>query len=108
MLPASSVLLDGTEGSFIKLSTSLPGSPPIGSGGKAPILEILNVCLWLKFSPSLTLNKTEHFSKVSYRGICKRPFLSGICSLGKFVGRVPLCYHLPQNCPFVPERQATR
>ncbi len=29
------------------------------------ILEILNVCLWLKFSPSLNLNKIEHFSKVS-------------------------------------------
>jgi len=29
------------------------------------ILEILNVFLWLKFSPSLTLNKIEHFSKVS-------------------------------------------
>jgi len=29
------------------------------------ILEILNVLLWLKFSPSLALNKIEHFSKVS-------------------------------------------
>jgi len=29
------------------------------------ILEILNVFLWLKFLPSLTLNKIEHFSKVS-------------------------------------------
>ena len=29
------------------------------------ILEILNVFLWLKFSPSLNLNKNEHFSKVS-------------------------------------------
>jgi len=28
------------------------------------ILEILNVLLWLKFSPSLNLNKNEHFSKV--------------------------------------------
>ena len=28
-------------------------------------LEILNVFLWLKFSPSLDLNKIEHFSKVS-------------------------------------------
>jgi len=28
------------------------------------ILEILNVFLWLKFSPSLNLNKIEHFSKV--------------------------------------------
>jgi hypothetical protein len=25
------------------------------------ILEILKVFLWLKFSPSLTLDKTEHF-----------------------------------------------
>jgi len=29
------------------------------------ILEILNVFLWLKSSPSLTLNKNEHLSKVS-------------------------------------------
>jgi len=29
------------------------------------ILKILNVFLWLKFSPSLLLNKIEHFSKVS-------------------------------------------
>ena len=29
------------------------------------ILEILNVFLWLKFSPFLTLTKIEHFSKVS-------------------------------------------
>ncbi len=29
------------------------------------ILEILNVLLWLRFSPSLNLNKIEHFSKVS-------------------------------------------
>ncbi len=29
------------------------------------ILGILNVCLWLKFSPALNLNKIEHFSKVS-------------------------------------------
>jgi hypothetical protein len=29
------------------------------------ILEILNVFLWLKFSPFLNLNKNEHFSKVS-------------------------------------------
>ncbi len=29
------------------------------------ILKILNVFLWLKLSPSLNLNKIEHFSKVS-------------------------------------------
>jgi len=29
------------------------------------ILEILNVCLWLKSSSSLNLNKIEHFSKAS-------------------------------------------
>jgi hypothetical protein len=28
------------------------------------ILKILNVCLWLKFSPSLALNKNKQFSKV--------------------------------------------
>ena len=31
------------------------------------ILEILYVFLWLKFSPSLTLNKIEHFSKLSIK-----------------------------------------
>ena len=31
------------------------------------ILEILNVFLWLKFSPSLNVNEIEHFSKVSSR-----------------------------------------
>jgi hypothetical protein len=31
---------------------------------KILILEILNVLLWLKFPPSLNLNKNEHFSKV--------------------------------------------
>jgi hypothetical protein len=29
------------------------------------ILEILNVFLWLKFSPSLFLNKIEHFETAS-------------------------------------------
>jgi hypothetical protein len=29
------------------------------------ILEILNVFLWLKFSPSLNSTKNKHFSKVS-------------------------------------------
>ncbi len=29
------------------------------------ILKILNVFLWLKFSPFLVLNKIEHFGKVS-------------------------------------------
>ena len=32
------------------------------------ILEILNVFLWLKFSPSLILNKTKHFETASYLG----------------------------------------
>jgi hypothetical protein len=31
------------------------------------ILKILNVFLWLKFSPFLALSKIEHFSKVSRR-----------------------------------------
>ena len=34
------------------------------------ILKILNVFLWLKFSPSLNLNKIEHFSKVSPLNLC--------------------------------------
>jgi hypothetical protein len=29
------------------------------------ILEILNIFLWLKFSPSLTLTKIDLFSKIS-------------------------------------------
>ena len=29
---------------------------------KISILEILNVCLWLKFPYALKLNKNEHFS----------------------------------------------
>ena len=33
------------------------------------ILKILNVFLWLKFSPFLNLNEIGHFSKVSFR--CK-------------------------------------
>jgi len=32
---------------------------------KILILEILHVCLWLKFSPFSNLNKNEHFSKIS-------------------------------------------
>jgi hypothetical protein len=51
-------------------------NPPPNFGGL--ILEILHVCLpalwnakhippgWLKFSPAFTLNKIEHFSKVSW------------------------------------------
>jgi hypothetical protein len=31
------------------------------------ILKILNVFLWLKFSPFLVLNKIERFSKVSIK-----------------------------------------
>jgi hypothetical protein len=49
------------------------------------ILEILNVFLWLKFSPFLNLNKNEHFSKVSpdilyfYREAMTPFFLCGAC-----------------------------
>ena len=32
---------------------------------KILILEILNVFLWFKFSPSLILNKIEHFETAS-------------------------------------------
>jgi hypothetical protein len=34
---------------------------PANGGAQILILEILNVFLWLKFSPSLTLSKIEHF-----------------------------------------------
>ena len=33
------------------------------------ILEIFHIFLWLKFSPSLTLAKIEHFSKVFFRTV---------------------------------------
>ncbi|PQP35862.1 hypothetical protein C6A37_00535 [Desulfobacteraceae bacterium SEEP-SAG9] len=33
------------------------------------ILEILNVFLWLKFSPSLTLNKLKRFENGSFKKI---------------------------------------
>jgi hypothetical protein len=36
---------------------------------KISILEIFSIFLWLKFSPSLILNKIEHFSKVSNTGL---------------------------------------
>jgi len=38
-------------------------------------LEILNVFLQLKFSPSLNLNKIEHFSKVSHMDALSQTFL---------------------------------
>ena len=44
--------------------TSLPGSPPFWAE-KLQSAEYVSVCLWLKFSPSLTLNKIEHFSMAS-------------------------------------------
>jgi len=53
------------------------------------ILEILNVFLWLKFSPSLNLNKNEHFSKVS------DSFLTGKLRPSGQKGTTPL----PGKCP---------
>ena len=38
------------------------------------ILEILNVLLWLKFSPSLNLNKNKHFSKASFNRFPKQSY----------------------------------
>ena len=43
-------------------------TPPFGQSRRQTqisILEIFNIFLWLKFSPSLILTKIEHFSKVS-------------------------------------------
>ena len=37
------------------------------------ILEILNVCLWLKFAPSLTLDKIEHFETASKEILQSQP-----------------------------------
>ena len=51
------------------------------------ILEILNVFLWLKFSPSLTLNKIDHFSKVSIE--CKSQNLPEQVALSKKYFRQP-------------------
>jgi len=52
----------------LKLVRDLCKTPPFAQFLRQTqilILEILNVFLWLKFSSSLALNKTEHFSKVS-------------------------------------------
>ena len=50
------------------------------------ILEILNVFLWLKFSPSLILNKIEHFETaslvLSYFSGYHAPAESGLSSSG--------------------------
>jgi hypothetical protein len=42
------------------------------------ILKILHVFLRLKFSPSLNLNKIEHFSKVSKRDLCETSLLQNM------------------------------
>jgi len=52
---------------------------------KILILKILNVFLWLKSSPSLTLNKIEHFETAS-EGL-KRHFEDAKDSGFKVVGR---------------------
>jgi hypothetical protein len=53
--------------SHVETFAKRPLLPPAIGGCQAQILilKILNVFLWLKFSPSLNLNKIEHFSKVS-------------------------------------------
>jgi hypothetical protein len=38
------------------------------------ILEILNVFLWLKFLPSLILDKIEHFETASTKIILRRKY----------------------------------
>jgi len=51
--------------------------PSAGRQTQILILKILNVFLCLKSSPSLTLNKIRHFSKVSRGDLCKIfPFVS--------------------------------
>ncbi|OEU66874.1 MAG: hypothetical protein BA867_05025 [Desulfobacterales bacterium S5133MH16] len=52
----------------LKLVRDLCKTPPFAQFQRQAqilILKILNVFLWLKFSPFLVLNKIEHFSKVS-------------------------------------------
>jgi len=52
----------------LKLLRDLCKTPPFAQFLRQTqilILEILDVCLWLKFLSSLALNKIEHFSKVS-------------------------------------------
>jgi|GEM_PF-2764953 len=69
-------------------------NPPPNFGGL--ILKILSVFLWLKFSPSLVLNKIEHFSKVSPGGkifeleIKKRPLNWGFTKGLKVSAAPPL------------------
>jgi len=42
------------------------------------IRGILNVCLWLKFSPSLTLNKIGRFSEGLFSFISKNQTVFGL------------------------------
>jgi hypothetical protein len=60
-------------------------------------LEILNVFLWLKFSPSLALNKIEHFSKVSIRRLCNNP--------DPLPHRMPFWQSVAPEDSFAPESQ---
>jgi len=53
------------------------------------ILEILNVFLWLKFSPSLNSNKNLHFSKVSLMRRQNSRLFPGSCR-GNKPGNMPL------------------
>jgi len=50
------------------------------------ILKILNVFLWLKFSPSLALNKNERFSKVSIGQPMKK--IKGAAALFIYIPRI--------------------
>jgi hypothetical protein len=50
---------------FLRLPREMR-SPFLWGHAQILILKILNIFLWLKFSPSLNLNKNEHFSKVSF------------------------------------------
>ena len=54
------------------------------------ILKIFNIFLWLKSSPSLNLNKIEHFSKVSIILIAAAFFLSACSSISGMASKKSL------------------
>jgi outer membrane lipoprotein-sorting protein len=73
------------------------------------ILKILNVFLWLKFSPSLNLNKNEHFSKVSMPGTVKYFFsgfaLSATIGFLQSIGLLLLLFAHPAFADTDPSKQ---
>jgi hypothetical protein len=59
-----------------------PSSAQFRCQAQILILEILNVFLWLKLSPSLNLNKIKHFSKASALAVFTGLLFWGVLSAG--------------------------